>query len=156
MKSFDVRLNIEATPVFPRRCIYSNEINPDAYIKITEEKGSFMGLSLFKRPSVYKVPILKKFIFRMKFERFIRLFVFILCIGCILLFLSEFELISLDSWIEVKIVTLPLLILFAFWELYKPRLLVITKHRKTVEFEFRDHCYGEQFRLLNKSKIFNG
>lgn len=157
--STDIRLPKSVSPVFPNRCVFSGEANPDSKIFVIAHSQSailsFLApiLMLFGWRRV-SAPVLKKYrapFYLQTFGRdfimialvFVALFVFIPMFGRQTSF-RKFKLLGL-----VLAVVSPWIMFEVFW----PRRFEVTSRGEWVDYEFASAAYALEFELLNAEHV---
>jgi hypothetical protein len=157
--SFDIRLPKDYVPVFPNRCVYSDEPSPDYNAAIFANGQNALAALLLPFMMLFgwrrlTAPILKKYRWRFYAQRYGReLLSLIVLVGVIWV---------IHRWLPPGtkgryykglalccLAYLPWIILDSFF----PRCFSVTAHGQWIDYEFASPAYAAEFQLLNHRAV---
>ena len=157
--STDVRLPKDVIPIFPRRCVYSGEENPDMEVSvIANSLGALTSLFL---PFLYmfcwrrvRVPILRRYRARFYLQRYGRgLATLILVVLALVVFAPMVDRTSpYRKWKMLGLIMAAFSPWIAF-ETFWPQRVEVTTRRGWIDYEFADADYAEEFAELNAPHV---
>lgn len=152
--STDVSLPKSQEPVFPDKCIVCHAESPGNTVKIGTNSVSWSSVLLWWFGSWYrvKVPACKTCAFRLQARRQGAMVVCLILTAVVVFFLAPWltPLVAkpLRRWV-LMIGVLLCLSPFFLWEVLFPPAFEMTAFTDSVDYEFRDANYAEQFMELN-------
>ena len=157
--STDIRLPKSVTPVFPKRCVYSGDADPDSEVVVAVNfQSAFLtflapALGLFGWRRV-RAPISRQYRAQFYVQRFGRE---IIMIALVILSIFVFmPMLGKDTpFHKFKLAGLVLLALspWGFFEVCFPRRFDVTAHGEWMDYEFASAEYAAEFAELNKSHV---
>jgi hypothetical protein len=156
--SIDIRLPKNVKPVFPNRCVYSGEVNPDSEVfLIVNSQNPFLSflapiLLLFGWRRV-RAPIHRRHKLKFYLQNYGRDIVMFVLV-CVLMWkiMPSF---SKGSFRKFKVAGMVLAALspWIFFEVFFPRRFNVTAGATWIEYEFASHEYAAEFHELNAASV---
>ena len=157
--SLDVRLPKSVKPVFPQRCVYSGDTNPDSEVVVVANSQSAFLSFLFPILLLFgwcrvRAPISRRYRARFYLQSFGRDILMIALIGlgvCVFMPMlgrgTQFR--------DFKVAGLVLVALspWILFEVFFPRRFNITARAEWIDYEFASAEYAEEFAALNESHV---
>lgn len=151
--STDVNLPRTRTPVFPDRCVACGLPQPGYFIRVSTHSIGWWTLVLWTHGARFsvEVPACEPCRHQMIRQRWVRLAVcgifVVVGVGVAVYTLGSLHG-PIKRWLALGIALLCMLPWFA-WELVSPRPIDLTAYAETVDYEFRDEAYAQEFAQLN-------
>jgi hypothetical protein len=152
--STDVNLPKTLRPTFPDRCVACGLPCPDSTIPVGTHAIGWWTIALWVHGARFSVdvPACEACRRQMVRQRWLRLFVcgvfVVVGLGVALYVLGSFRG-PLHRWLAMGIALLCLLPWIA-WEIVSPPPIDLTAYSDTVDYEFRDEDYAQEFAMLNQ------
>ncbi len=155
--SFVVEISKSENVVFPKICIYCENLNPDDFLKVTTHTiGLHSFLLKFGNFFSANVPICKFCKHKFRFPKWGRFIagIILMSIG---MFLSIYMFGEISAWykkwIFAGVILITLIPLF-IWQLVFPAYFELTAYKDSIVYEFKSENYALEF--VNKNnKILN-
>lgn len=154
--STDIRLPKLQEPIFPDKCVVCHAESPGNTVKVSNSSFSWWTLLIWwygHRHSV-RVPACRVCAFQLQVRRWGAYFVAIALTLVVVFFVSPWltpiVVKPLRRWV-LMIAVLICLLPFFIWEILFPPAFEITANKDSVDFEFRDENYADQFLELNSA-----
>jgi hypothetical protein len=151
--STDIRLPKTITPIFPDRCVACGMPSPGRLLRVGTNAIGWWTLAFwtFGARFTVEVPACDPCKKHMIFQRWFRLAVFclfvVIGVGVASYLLGSFQSV-LNRWLAMGI-GLVCASPYFLWELLSPRPIDLSAHTDTVDYEFRDEAYADEFAILN-------
>lgn len=155
--STDVNLPKGQPPVFPDRCVACGADHPGgAYRASTNAIGWWtLAFWTFGRRFTVEVPACEPCRDRMRRQRWVQIVVdataIVIGVSVAISLLHSYHG-AFKKWL-VLVITLVCLLPVVLWETVFPRAFDMTAFTDTVDYEFRDAAYAEEFALLNQPTV---
>ena len=152
--STDVKLPRTRTPVFPDRCVACGVPDPGCFIRVGTNAIGWWTLVFWTHGPRFsvEVPACEPCRRQMIRQRWVRLFVcgifVVVGVGAAVYVLGSLRG-PIKRWLGLGIALLCMVPWFA-WELIFPRPIDLTAYSDTVDYEFRDADYAQEFAELNE------
>jgi hypothetical protein len=155
--STDIKLPKTVTPIFPDRCVACGVPDPDSRLRVGTNAIGWWTIAFWTfgpRFSV-DVPACEGCRQQMIRQRRLRLFVcgifIVVGFGVALYVLGSFRG-PVKRWLAMGIV-LACMIPWFVWETFSPRPIDLTAYADSVQYEFRDEDYADEFLELNQDAV---
>jgi hypothetical protein len=155
--STDIRLPKTMKPIFPDRCVACGTPSPVGSLRISTNAIGWWTIAFwaFGRRFSIDAPACETCRRQMRRQRWLRSIIcglFIVAgLGVAIYLLGSFRG-PLKRWLAMGIV-LGCLIPYFAWETLSPRPIDLTAYSGTVEYEFRDEEYADEFLALNQQAV---
>jgi hypothetical protein len=151
--STEIRMPKDRAPVFPDRCVRCGAERPGVTYRITTHSIGWWTWAFwaFGRRFRVEVPACEGCRRRMRRQRAVRVVVFygLACAGLDAAgFLFAAYRGPIRKWLIMGVALVCAAPTF-LWEIFDPRPFDVTAHAETVDYEFRDPDYAEEFLALN-------
>ena len=155
--SIDVKLPRDYTPVFPSRCVACGADSPDGSVLLSTQTIGWLSLLTLHNGSRFKtaVPACKRCKRRISLQKWLRgsALALFAVVGVLIAFRVLYWYRGFGrKWIAMAIVLLFCAPLIA-WEIFNPRPVDVTAYSDSVEYEFLDARYAEEFIRLNDEHV---
>ena len=153
--STDVKLSKDVQPVFPDRCVSCDRDQPDENIKICTHSIGWHTLLFwsFGKRFCVNVPVCFQCKKSMRMQRFFSLlinFLFIVIGVYVAVYLLDSYEGSFKKWLVMGIAVICILPLIT-WEIFFPPSIELTAYSETVDYQFKNSDYAEEFAEFNDS-----
>jgi hypothetical protein len=155
--STDIKLPKTVTPIFPDRCVACGVPDPGSHLRVgTNAIGwSTLAFWTFGARFSVNVPACEECHQRMIRQRWLRRFVcgifMVVGFGVAVSALGSFRG-PVKRWLAMGIV-LACMIPWFVWETFSPRPIDLTAYADSVQYEFRDEDYADEFLELNQDAL---
>jgi hypothetical protein len=157
--STDVRLPKSVKPVFPPRCVYSGESDPDAEVVVLANSQSAILSFLAPILLVFgwrrvRAPISRKYRARFYLQSFGRdLLMLAFAVVGVFVFMPMFGGGTPFRKLKVAGLVLAALSPWILFEVFFPRRFDVTARGEWIDYEFASAEYADEFAALNESHV---
>lgn len=155
--SSDVRLPKNRKPEFPNRCVVCGQEHPDSTVPVSTRAIGWWTWMFWLPGRKFSVQVpacsgCGRRLWRQHLFRWLITIVLILCVVfAIAPFFADFPR-AYRKWLILGAVIVVLLPWF-LWQVFFPPPLDLTAFSDSIDYEFRDRAYAEEFASLNQAKV---